>query len=80
MRGLPGNKEDSPIPAGYTYFGQFIDHDITFEVVSGDITKLTDPNFAPLSLEKIRESIFNTRTATLDLDSVYGTPGSARRG
>lgn len=70
---MPGDNQDSLIPAGYTYLGQFIDHDITFEVVSGDITKLTDPNFAPLSVEKIRESIVNTRTATLDLDSVYGT-------
>lgn len=65
---------DSPVPAGYTYFGQFIDHDITFEVVSGEITKLTDPDLAPLSVDKIRESIVNTRTANLDLDSVYNAP------
>jgi len=71
---LAGDNLDSPIPAGYTYLGQFIDHDITFEVISGDITKLTDPNFAPLSVKKIQESIVNTRTATLDLDSVYDTP------
>ncbi len=24
-----GDNQDSPIPAGYTYLGQFIDHDIT---------------------------------------------------
>ncbi len=69
-----GDNLDSSVPAGYTYLGQFIDHDITFEVVSGAITKLTDPGLAPLSVAKIRESIVNTRTATLDLDSVYGTP------
>lgn len=69
-----GDNLDSPIPAGYTYLGQFIDHDITFEVVSGDITPINDPNLAPLSIKKIRESIVNSRTATLDLDSVYDTP------
>ncbi|MDQ3749880.1 MAG: heme peroxidase family protein [Acidobacteriota bacterium] len=71
---VPGDNQDSPIPAGYTYLGQFIDHDITFEVVSGDITAINDPNLAPLSVEKIRESIKNSRTATLDLDSIYDTP------
>jgi len=25
------NSDDSKIPAGYTYFGQFVDHDITFD-------------------------------------------------
>ena len=70
----PGDKQDSPIPAGYTYLGQFIDHDITFEVVSGNITSINDPNLVPLSVDTIRESIVNTRTATLDLDSVYDTP------
>ncbi|MDQ3131847.1 MAG: heme peroxidase family protein [Acidobacteriota bacterium] len=69
-----GDNLDSPIPAGYTYLGQFIDHDITFEVVSGDITPINDPNLAPLSVKTIRESIVNSRTATLDLDSVYDTP------
>jgi hypothetical protein len=30
-----GSKLDNPkIPAGYTYFGQFVDHDITFDPVS----------------------------------------------
>lgn len=51
---------DSNIPAGYTYFGQFVDHDITF-----DPTPLggrdSDPN-----------GLVNHRTPRLDLDSVYG--------
>ena len=60
--------EDSPAvldhpstPAGYTYLGQFIDHDITFDE-TGDI-----PN-SQLS----PEDIINGRTPSLDLDSVYG--------
>src|SRR6267143_1101258 len=30
----PPNSEESDIPAGYTYLGQFIDHDLTFDPVS----------------------------------------------
>jgi hypothetical protein len=51
---------DSTIPAGYTYFGQFIDHDITLDVSS----TLDDPHDAL--------TINNMRSPVLDLDSVYG--------
>jgi hypothetical protein len=53
-----GNKN---VPAGYTYLGQFIDHDITFDPTS----KLGSPN-APATLR-------NFRTPRFDLDSLYGT-------
>src|SRR4051812_21232981 len=32
--GVFDDDENTEIPAGYTYFGQFIDHDITFDPVS----------------------------------------------
>ncbi len=48
------------LPAGYTYFGQFIDHDITFDPVSL-LTGATDP-----------DGLENFRTPRFDLDSVYG--------
>ena len=51
---------DSTIPAGYTYFGQFVDHDITLDTTS-TIDALQDAN-----------TISNMRTPALDLDSVYG--------
>lgn len=51
---------DSIIPAGYTYFGQFVDHDITLDVTS-TLDAPTDANKLP-----------NMRTPALDLDSVYG--------
>lgn len=51
---------DSNIPAGYTYFGQFVDHDITLDI-SSDINASTDAT-----------SINNMRSPTLDLDNVYG--------
>ncbi|MEP3244199.1 MAG: peroxidase family protein [Sneathiella sp.] len=54
------NKFNASIPAGYTYFGQFIDHDLTL-----DTTPLSETNVDP-------EQITNFRTPKLDLDSVYG--------
>ncbi|HUS54964.1 MAG TPA: heme peroxidase family protein [Thermohalobaculum sp.] len=50
----------SNIPAAYTYFGQFIDHDITFDPASS-LMRQNDPN-----------GLLNFRTPRLDLDNVYG--------
>lgn len=66
--------EDSDIPSGYTYFGQFVDHDITFETTSAPLPALINPDLKPLPLNEIRQRIRNARSATLDLDSVYGLP------
>ena len=73
---------DSTIPAAYTYFGQFVDHDITLEVqdtptpVEGSLSALLEPTLRPASAATIRNSMRNFRTATLDLDSVYGLPAA----
>lgn len=69
-----GGCGDSRIPAAYTYFGQFVDHDVTLETVSATLPQLLDPNLTPLPLAEIQGTIRNARTATLDLDSVYGLP------
>ena len=52
--------EESGIPALYTYFGQFVDHDITFDPMSS-LIKRRDP-----------DSLVDFRTPALDLDNVYG--------
>ena len=52
--------DNDRIPAGYTYFGQFIDHDITFDPTSS-LEGTNDP-----------DQIQNFRTPRLELDSVYG--------
>lgn len=52
-------KPDSSIAAGFTYLGQFIDHDITFDTTPLMAAGTADPMFA------------EGRTPALDLDSVY---------
>jgi Animal haem peroxidase len=64
----------SGIPAAYTYFGQFVDHDITFDTSSATGSQLTSPDLEPLPLNRIRQETQNIRTAALELDSVYGLP------
>src|SRR5437588_9070413 len=52
--------EESGIPALYTYFGQFVDHDITFDPASS-LQKQNDPN-----------GLIDFRTPAFDLDNIYG--------
>jgi Animal haem peroxidase len=57
----PAATADNPrIPAAYTYLGQFIDHDITFDPVS-KLQRLNDP-----------DALVTFRTPRYDLDSLYG--------
>jgi hypothetical protein len=60
---------DIGIEAGYTYFGQFIDHDLTNDATSlGDVIALDavkGASFAP-------EGILNRQTPYLDLSHLYG--------
>jgi len=57
----PGVSPNDDIPAGYTYLGQFVDHDLTFDPSSLG-QKSGDP-----------QAIVDFRTPRLDLDSVYGS-------
>jgi hypothetical protein len=52
--------EESGIPALYTYFGQFIDHDLTFDPDSS-LQKQNDP-----------DALTDYRNPAFDLDCVYG--------
>ena len=57
--------DSETIPAGFTFLGQFIDHDITFDPTS-DFDRQNDPT-----------ALRNFRTPLLELDSVYGAgPGA----
>jgi hypothetical protein len=62
MREGKGAKLDNPkIPSGYTYFGQFVDHDLTFDPVSS-LQRDNDP-----------DALVDFRSPRFDLDSVYGS-------
>src|ERR1700730_13960160 len=52
--------EESGIPALYTYLGQFIDHDLTFDPASS-LQKQNDP-----------DALVDFRSPAFDLDNVYG--------
>ncbi|WP_217913494.1 peroxidase family protein [Miltoncostaea marina] len=54
-------KRDSAIPAGYTYLGQFVDHDLTF-----DRSRLGDDRTVPIA------DLVQGRSPSLDLDALYG--------
>lgn len=56
-----GSEKDGTIPAGYTYLGQFVDHDLTFDAT----TVAFGDNVSPAQL-------LQGRSPTLDLDSLYG--------
>jgi hypothetical protein len=56
-------EEDPEITAAYTYLGQFVDHDITFDLTS-HLREFLDP-------DKIAR-LADFRTPRLDLDNLYG--------
>ena len=60
--GGPDPAGDNPdIPSAYTYFGQFVDHDITFDASSR------------LQVENDPDALVDFRTPRYDLDSLYGS-------
>ncbi|SKB78657.1 Animal haem peroxidase [Salegentibacter salinarum] len=60
MNGGNSPKFTNSVPLGMVFFGQFIDHDITFDT-STSFSSINNPN-----------EIENSRSANLDLDSVFG--------
>jgi hypothetical protein len=58
---LHDDEENSGIDAGYTYLGQFIDHDMTFDPASS------------LQQRNDVDALVDFRTPRLDLDNLYGS-------
>ncbi len=52
---------DPPVPAGFTYLGQFVDHDLTLDNTAGALGEHVTVN-----------ELLQGRSPALDLDSVYG--------
>ena len=63
-----GGGGESQIPAGFTYLGQFVDHDLTFDKTSVMLGEDVSP-----------AELLQARSPSLDLDSLYGA-GPARSG
>lgn len=63
----PDNLDNEGLSAGFTFLGQFIDHDMTFDPTS-ILERQNDP-----------EAIENFRTPSLELDNVYGAGPRASR-
>ena len=60
---MPDPEEDRDITAAYTYLGQFIDHDLTF-----DPTSRLRESLGPEQIRKLADF----RTPRFDLDNLYG--------
>jgi hypothetical protein len=59
----PDPEENTGIPAAYTYLGQFIDHDLTFDPTSHLRATLTGAQL---------RALVDFRTPRFDLDNLYG--------
>ena len=75
MKSQPDGVHDGPdpeenlwVPAGYTYFGQFVDHDLTFDNTSS----LNPADMNPVDDQVTSRMPTNLRTPRFDLDSLYG--------
>ena len=66
-----GGGGTSQIPSGFTYLGQFLDHDLTFDKTNVMLGDTVSP-----------AQLLQARSPSLDLDSLYGAgpqdPGSAK--
>ncbi len=61
------NPDNETVSAGFTFFGQFVDHDLSFDPTS-ILERQNDP-----------EALENFRTPTLALDNLYGAGPRASR-
>ena len=65
---VSGGGGDGPVPAGYTYLGQFIDHDLTMDRTDVELGDDVPPS-----------QLVQGRSPRLDLDSLYGVgPGDPK--
>jgi hypothetical protein len=63
---------DSTLPPILTYWGQFVDHDLTANTDRDDDISITLDDLRPLRPQQVVEQLVNLREPWLNLDSVYG--------
>lgn len=61
VAGVSTDSADPAVPAGYTYLGQFVDHDLTMDATA-----------AALGSDVSVDDLLQGRSPALDLDSLYG--------
>jgi hypothetical protein len=78
---------DSIIPAIYTYWGQFIDHDVTANTDRDIVFDITQNNLQPIPPDDVLSKLKNLRQPSLNLETVYadgptlvGGPNTAAKG
>lgn len=79
---LVAPQKDSPfsgdiVPASFTYYGQFIDHDISLANGESVDALLSEQDLEPLEPSDVEVSLEAQQTPRFDLESVYGGPGAA---
>jgi heme peroxidase len=70
--GRPDPADDADVAPVYTYWGQFVDHDLTANTDRDDDIDIVDEPFEPLRPREVLRSLRNLRQPALNLDSVYG--------
>ena len=69
----PPTDANSTIPPVYTYWGQFIDHDMTANTDrDSSVSDIRPDDLKPLAPAHVTANLRNLRRPALDLDSVYG--------
>ncbi|WP_433303186.1 peroxidase family protein [Actinoplanes sp. CA-030573] len=68
----PADDRSSPIPPVYTYWGQFVDHDLTAATDNDKVISIRDTPLPPLDPDQVVGLLKNARNPALNLDSVYG--------
>jgi len=68
------NGNHSTLPPVMTYFGQFIDHDITAEATTDpSLSDIFGDDLKPVERDEVRTGIFNQRTGRMDLEPRCGS-------
>lgn len=77
FKGADPAAHDSTIPPIYTYWGQFIDHDLTANTDRDDSVSITVNGLTPFEPDHVVHVLRNLREPALNLDSLYGDGPSA---
>ena len=68
----PADLKNSPIPPIHTFWGQFVDHDMTAATDNDEKISIRVTPLPPLPASEVTALLKNARTPALNLDSLYG--------